>query len=240
MAFKQFEIRNIGTVTIYKRAGARSLRLSVRPDGTLRITIPTWTPYAVGINFAKSRANWIQKHAKPPARQLRHGQMIGKSHRLYFKPVTSTLKVSTRVKPIEVVVSHPISMPSSTPAVQKAASIASIRALRSQAEKLLPIRLRELAEQYGFTYRSIQVKQLKSRWGSCDQHANIVLNLFLIQLPWPLIDYVLLHELTHTRVMQHGPKFWQAMESIYPQTKALRKQIRAYQPVLFTSVVPDI
>ena len=76
------------------------------------------------------------------------------------------------------------------------------------------------------------VKRLKSRWGSCDQHTNIILNIFLMQLPWECIDYVLLHELTHTNVLHHGPDFWLAMTQVLPNVTQLRKAMRDYQPIL--------
>jgi predicted metal-dependent hydrolase len=89
-----------------------------------------------------------------------------------------------------------------------------------------------LASQTGFSYASVGVKQLKSRWGSCNTQREIVLNLFLMQLPWKLIDYVLVHELTHTKVMRHGAPFWHEMERHLPHAKSLRKQMADYQPML--------
>jgi hypothetical protein len=89
-----------------------------------------------------------------------------------------------------------------------------------------------LAQKHGFEYSSVSVKRLKGRWGSCDQHQNIVLNLYLMQLPWELIDYVLLHELTHTRILRHGPDFWAAMQRVLPNVKAIRKEMKQHQPVL--------
>ncbi len=106
--------------------------------------------------------------------------------------------------------------------------------MRLQAEQLLPNRLASLAGTHGFEYGSISVKQLKGRWGSCDHQKNITLNLFLMQLPWELIDYVLLHELTHTNILRHGPDFWRAMEAVLPAVKNARKTLRAYQPVLYS------
>lgn len=120
------------------------------------------------------------------------------------------------------------------PAVQKAAQTASIRALKKEAGQLLPQRLRTLAMQTGFTYKSVGVKQLKSRWGSCTHQKEITLNLFLMQLPWRLIDYVLLHELTHTKVMRHGPPFWKELEKHVPRAKQLSKEIANHHPVLET------
>jgi predicted metal-dependent hydrolase len=79
--------------------------------------------------------------------------------------------------------------------------------------------------------------RLKGRWGSCDQDKNIVLNLFLMQLPWQLIDYVLLHELCHTMHLDHGPGFWQTFLMHKPTAKDLRREIRHYQPN-FVLLVP--
>jgi predicted metal-dependent hydrolase len=131
-----------------------------------------------------------------------------------------------------VLVSHPGGELAASPAVQRMAEEACVRALRRQAKRLLQQRLAYLAALHGFTYNEVAIKRLKSRWGSCDQHRNIVLNLFLMQLPWELIDYVLLHELTHTRVLRHGPDFWRAMSEVSPAATTLRKDLRAHQPTV--------
>jgi hypothetical protein len=104
--------------------------------------------------------------------------------------------------------------------------------LRIQAESLLAKRLQQLASSHQIPYSSLRIKRMKSRWGSCDQHNNIVLNSFLVQLPWEFIDYVIRHELTHTHVMHHGTDFWQALEQLQPDAKRLRREIRRYQPSL--------
>ena len=234
MAFKEFQLGELGNVTIYKRRGTGSLHLSIRPNGEVRVTIPAWAPYSSGIAFAKSRSGWIAKHQAPNAIPLKEGQAIGKAHRLRFIASTHANKIATRIQQTEVQVTHPASMPSTDLAVQKAATQASLRALRTQAKVLLPIRLKELAAQHDFRYKSVSIKQLKTRWGSCDQDTNITLNFFLLQLPWQLIDYVLLHELTHTEVLRHGPPFWKAMARVQPNLPALRKAIRAHRPIILT------
>ena len=229
---KQFEIEDIGSVKVYKRKGSQSLRLSVQPDGGIRVTIPTWAPYASGVNFAKSRRSWIEQHRTPPRQSLRTGKAIGKAHRLLFLRSLEAKKITSRVRQTEVVISYPAILEYTDDAVQATARKASIRALKAEAEHLLPQRLADLASKHGFSYRSVSVKQLKTRWGSCDQDQNIILNLFLMQLPWHLIDYVLLHELTHTRVMRHGPPFWAAMSTVLPNVAVARMQIRDYKSVL--------
>ncbi|HXE10446.1 MAG TPA: SprT family zinc-dependent metalloprotease, partial [Verrucomicrobiae bacterium] len=214
-------------------------RLSVNAAGEVRVSIPAWAPYSAGLNFAKSRRAWILSQRKP-AGTLADGQLVGKAHHLQFIAKSGQSKPSGRVAAGTVIVSYPLELSATDPTVQTAARKASIRALRSQAEQLLPQRLKALAETHGFSYADVKVKQLKSRWGSCDQHTNIVLNLYLMQLPWDCIDYVLLHELTHTRVLRHGPDFWQAMAAILPDVKAVRKRLRSYEPTLDSSAAPDM
>jgi predicted metal-dependent hydrolase len=232
MAVKQFDLPDIGQVFVYKRAGVRNLRLTIRSDGSVRVTIPAWSPYITGVNFARSRAEWIRKHAVVSSATLADGQPIGKSHHLKFVAIAALTKPATRIRQNEVVVSYPATLTVDNELVQKMATTASLRALKAQASHLLPQRLADLARRHGFDYKSVTIKQLKSRWGSCDQHKNITLNLFLMQLPWHLIDYVLLHELTHTRVMRHGPPFWSAMAAVEPKTQALRREIKSYKTTI--------
>ena len=94
------------------------------------------------------------------------------------------------------------------------------------------MRLQTLAEQHGYDYKSVSIKQLKGRWGSCSEHKDIVLNCFLMELPWNLIDYVLLHELAHTRVMAHGAVFWNEMARVLPEVQSCRRQIKLHKPTL--------
>lgn len=234
MAFKQFTLSDGTAVTIYKRKASRNVRLSVTADGVVKVSIPRWTAYAIGRQFAQSRLSWI-KSQKRPTVPLADGQPIGKAHRLRFHAKPAVSKVTSRVQSTEVTVYYPPTLTPSDPAVQAAAKRAGIRALRSQAESLLPQRLATLASQHEFTYNQLTIKQMTSRWGSCDRHRNIVLNLFLMQLPWAQIDYVILHELTHTQVLRHGPDFWQAMERVLPDVKDLRKAVRQHQPLLHGS-----
>jgi predicted metal-dependent hydrolase len=233
MATKQVRIPEIGIVTLYKRRGNRSLRLSIDPTGEVRVSLPYWLPYKAGEQFALSKAIWIEANRpKTSNGRLQHGHAIGKAHRLYFEQRAMASKVATRIAGNEIRVSFPAIYGAHDQEVQDAAHLASIRALKKEAEVLLPQRLQALAAQTGFTYSGVSVKQLKSRWGSCNSQQEITLNLFLMQLPWHLIDYVLMHELTHTKVMRHGTPFWREMERHVPGAKQLRAQMGNYQPML--------
>lgn len=231
MAYKQFALDERSSITVYKRKSSRSLRLTISADGKIKVSIPVWTPYRVGLEFAKSRRAWIESQ-RVEAATLHTGQKVGKAHRLVFLQKTSITKPTGRLTGGEIFITYPQGMHPDDPEVQKVAKSASIKALRLQSEKLLPQRLEDLAKKHGFEFNQVSFKQLRGRWGSCDQHKNIVLNLYLMQLPWELIDYVLLHELTHTKILRHGPDFWNAMEKVLPNVKLIRMQMRQYQPTI--------
>lgn len=108
-------------------------------------------------------------------------------------------------------------------------------ALRHCARLYLPQRLKELAERYGFRYRSCTVRDVHSRWGSCSTMGNINLSIYLMLLPERLTDYVILHELCHTVEMNHSERFWELLgQCTAPSgTKSLRKELKGFRNGLF-------
>lgn len=232
MPYKEFDVSGIGKIKIYKRRGTRSLRLTVAADGSIRVSIPYWTPYQAGLAFTVSRKTWIAAHNQVEVTALSNGMPIGKTRTLRLEPSMELDTVKTSIRPSEVIVTYNLRFNAGDENVQHAAQAACYRALKAEATQLLTPRLNELAARFGFSYRSLNIKRMKSRWGSCDQHRNIVLSLFLMQLPWECIDYVILHELTHTQALHHGPDFWQKFEFVLPGARRMRTVMRQYRPVL--------
>lgn len=233
MSSRTITLPDIGEITLYKRRSNRTIRLSMGDDGTVRVTLPYWVPYKAAERFALSKTEWIAQHqATRGLSALTHGQRVGKAHRLYFIANDDAQKVATRLGQGEIRVTHPTALTPEHGSLQQAARAASLRALRKEAQLLLPQRVRSLAAQTGHTYRSLTVKHLKTRWGSCSSRQEITLNIFLMQLPWHLIDYVILHELTHTVAMNHGADFWAELERHAPSAKQLRAEIRTHRAAL--------
>jgi Predicted metal-dependent hydrolase len=108
-----------------------------------------------------------------------------------------------------------------------AISLQELEQLWRQAHVLLPPRLATLAQQHGFQHEQVRIKNNRSNWGSCSGKNNINLNFRLVTLPAHLQDYVLLHELCHTRIKNHGPQFWALLDShTNGRAKALAKELR--------------
>lgn len=236
MSQKIIIIDGLGEVVLQKRKGSRNVRLSVGADGKLRVSLPSWSPYKVGEAFVRSKTDWIQKQqASKKIHIFSADERIGKAHRLKFV-YEQRSAVTSRIHSTEVVIKLPLQADYTSLVVQKTVKAAALRALKQEAKLLLPNRLRSLANQNGFSYRSLNIKQLKTRWGSCSSRQEIALNCFLMQLPWDLIDYVLLHELMHTQIMAHGKPFWDELARYVLNLPAKRKAIRAYQPNLIAQV----
>jgi predicted metal-dependent hydrolase len=101
--------------------------------------------------------------------------------------------------------------------------------LRSEAKRILPYRTQQLAEKYHFSFSEVKIQSSKTRWGSCNLKRTINLSFYLLLLPQHLVDYVILHELCHTKEMNHSPRFWGWMDKVTDgKAKRLRAELKGY------------
>lgn len=110
--------------------------------------------------------------------------------------------------------------------VVTALSTAEIARLRAEAKGYIPERVQVLAAERGFSFGTIRIKNMTSRWGSCSAKKNLNFSLHLMRLESIYIDYVIWHELCHTQQMNHGPKFWALLESVCPGARELDRAMR--------------
>ena len=99
---------------------------------------------------------------------------------------------------------------------------------RRVAKEILVQRLDELARIHGYRYNRIYIRNQKTRWGSCSAKNNISLNIKLTRLPKHLMDYIILHELVHTRIKNHGRRFYAELDRLVRNRKELDKVLKAY------------
>ena len=103
---------------------------------------------------------------------------------------------------------------------------------KADAKKRITDRLSYLAGEHGFTCHNVTIRQQKTRWGSCSHKNNISLNIKLVLLPEEMLDYVILHELVHTRVHNHSRMFWAELDKYVVDSKAMAKRLRTNEMVL--------
>ncbi len=99
-------------------------------------------------------------------------------------------------------------------------------------------RLQELADEFGFRYNRLTIRNQKTRWGSCSTKNNLSLNIKLALLPDELRDLILVHELVHTRIKNHGPDFWRKLENIYPNARELDRRVNRLGGLLRLPLFP--
>ena len=101
-----------------------------------------------------------------------------------------------------------------------------LRGLQQRSLELFTNRVEAFCLRLGRPMPAVGLSNARTRWGSCSSRSGIRLHWRLIHLPLPLIDYVVAHEVAHLVEMNHSPRFWSVVESLYPGHVAARKALR--------------
>ena len=198
----------LGTIVLHTNARARRLTFRVK-DGQLLATLPPGTTVAeVNKAVAQLRPRLqalLERAPRPPRIDLDY-RIDAPCFRLCLTPGNSG-RFLLRRHPDGVQIICPPDTDFSNPALQSWLYSSVEQLMRQQAKAVLPARLDELARRHGLAYTGVAITRSRSRWGSCSSRRHISLSCYLVLLPSHLADYVLLHELAHTREMNHGPRF---------------------------------
>src|SRR5690554_2784781 len=91
-------------------------------------------------------------------------------------------------------------------------------------EKITP-RIKKWSKETGLEYKELKFMHLIKRWGSCTPSNNIIINVEAIKLPYSLIDYLIVHELVHTKIKSHSKEFWAELSKYMPNWKELDEKM---------------
>ena len=217
----------------YKRSGrARHLNIRIKQYKGVEVSVPNGMSMSTAEQFVLQKRKWIIRNLLK-VKQLEADSVIydgtqrirTRWHRLTVRSGRST-GITCRISKGTILVGYPAYMKVTAPDVQFAIRKGLIAAYRKEAKEYLPGRLAELAQNYGFQYNKVFVKNHRSRWGSCSEKNNINLSLHLMRLSDHLIDYVILHELVHTEIKNHSPVFWKRLAEVCPEAQSLRRKLR--------------
>lgn len=125
---------------------------------------------------------------------------------------------------ILMIVSDRLSLDSAD--VQRALSALFRMICLREAARYLPGRLAEMERQTGLRSTDLRLTSARTRWGSCNSHGGINLSVYLMMLPVRMIDYIIVHELCHTREMNHGPRFKELWHSFFTDWRELDREKR--------------
>ena len=208
-------------VNYKKHAFSKSIKISLKQEGQILVTLPYLCPYKTARNFLLSNFEKI-KSFKIESKIL--------NPNLKTKFDTLNIIKSSELKTITknniVYFYYPDNKDFSSNEIQKALKEAYFKAIKIEAKNYLPQRLEFLARKYDFKYGSVALRNQKTRFGSCSFQNNINLNINLMKYDFDVIDYVLIHELVHTKIKNHSKNFWQEVEKYCPNYKILRKKLK--------------
>lgn len=235
-AEKVIDVEPVGQVVLVRNERSRYFRLRVKPTGHAHVSMPVLASESKAVEFVKSKAAWIQEQQQ----KLKTGLTVfgqdsafrTKFHQLKIVKVKQA-NVSNLIGNGIIQINIPENHDHQLPPIQHFIRRTLTEVMRYEAKVYLPFRLKELADKHQFQFEKVFVKHVKSRWGSCSHTNNINLNVHLMRLPDHLTDYVLLHELAHTREKNHSRSFWDLLESVCPNSKQLDKELKKYHVDIF-------
>lgn len=210
---EQFEDKHIGTVYIKRNVRAKKV-IARRKESFIELTVP--------YGLSGKEIVDIFNRIKPKLSTLKANPSIFFNENTSFRTMSFLLKIEnknvknyyTELKEGMLTIICPHIADFADSKVQKIIRNAVERGMRFEAERIFPDKLKRLAEKHGFNYNSLKINKSRSRWGSCSSKKNINLSYFCFLLPEYLIDFVILHELCHTKEMNHGTEFWRLLDSV--------------------------
>ncbi|MDO4163114.1 MAG: SprT family zinc-dependent metalloprotease [Bacteroides sp.] len=226
------EDKELGVLKVRVYARARRLTFTTKEDG-IHVTVPPGT----SVREVENAVNQLRLRLRQ-ARQKRQQRrsLIDLDFRIdadYFKlrlVSGQREKFLSRSELGEMQIVCPPDADFSNADLQAWLHKVIEEALRRNAKIILPPRLYQLAMQHGLSYKSCKINSSSGRWGSCSARGSINLSYYLMLLPRHLIDYVLLHELAHTREMNHGERFWALLNKMTDgKALQLREELKRYR-----------
>lgn len=216
-----------------QRSKRRSIGFLINEDG-LRITAPRWVTIADIETAIHEKQSWILRKLTE-RRDRTQRQLEPKMHwkdgaKLPYLGGEITLQIA----PASVSGTHfladqgtlIINLPANAGEQQLKDRVQAW--LQQEAKRVFNERLPVFAEKLNVRYQSMALSAATTRWGSCTSQGKIRLNWRLIHFSPMIIDYVVAHELAHLREMNHSPRFWATVQSVFPDFELARNKLRQH------------
>jgi predicted metal-dependent hydrolase len=219
----------LGPICILQNPSVKNISIRLKSTGEIILTYPTARSKTRALSFLDTKTNWIIQRRK-------HFQSITQKFDLRLPIKTKLHEIRECNKTPESEQKNIIYIENS-PQKSHEQHIEEIKLTlkkiwRKEAQLLLPERVEQIAQRFGFRYGRISLRACRTRWGSCSANNDISLNINLMQLPDELIDYIIIHELCHTVHKNHGSEFHNLVDKCTNGAEfELRKKLKNYTPL---------
>jgi len=213
------------------RSSRRTVALYVKPGGTLLVRAPWYVPVPVLMQFVRQKTGWIERQMK----KLKDVKPVGETTPINdgsvipFMGRQLTVKVSAGSRTTAAIDENNLLL-----IIAGGISSERITALTGawyhlEAKEHFTARTVELAALHSKLIPApgpVNVRRMKRRWGTCHSNRSIWLNSELIKKDPELIDYVIIHELSHLVHHNHGREYYDLLGSLVPNFRELRKRLQ--------------
>jgi predicted metal-dependent hydrolase len=199
------------------RSRRKTIALIVHPDGSLEVRAPKLMTEQAIREFVDGHADWVhkqqtraRKYAPPPPKQFTEGETF------LFLGQSYPLNIVAHQRPA-------LTFDGATFRLAKSALPRAkeyfVRWYKAQAMDTLSEQVKSIAERHGFTYQKIRISSARTRWGSFSSKGTLSFTWRLVMAPPEIVEYVVVHELVHTKIHNHSKKFWAGVAEILPEYK---------------------
>ncbi len=220
-------------LTLKRTHRRKTVAIQVFPDGRVLVSIPLRVSEEKVQSFIQLKRTWIlktlQKFAAlgPQRAESKYlsGETffyLGKERRLKIMRVGSR---KPEVDPEQLI----LFLPAQTKPEQEAVKVRKILELwyKEKAHELCQARVEHFSKIMGVQPKNVQIRNYKTRWGTCKSTGEVTFNWRLAMAPLHLIDYVVVHELAHLKFHNHGPRFWQVVRTYYADPDQAKKELQS-------------
>lgn len=202
----KFVNTNLGSIPYKVVRSGRNKRISMNiSENGIRISTPKRIPNYVAEKFLNENIEWIEKnyiqYRHEKYRKMKHGESFTILSELFEVEHNYSDSLSVKELDGKFIVDTKI-----IDSLESRAHLSKY--IRKRYGKLIKSRVEELAESNGFNFERISIRDQSSRWGSCSSKKNLNFNWRLLFAPIEILDYVIIHELSHTVHMNHSKDFW--------------------------------
>jgi predicted metal-dependent hydrolase len=211
--------RGIGEVKYTRNPRARNFSIRINQQGEVKVTVPRTVSWSRAEAFFASRQQWVLRK-------------LDEINQLECRDSIPSEGECLRIRGRNYLVKMKNGDSKSEDAIW--------RILRECALDYLPGRVEELSQVHGYKITGLKIRKMKTRWGSCTAKKGINLNSWLMMIPEPLSDYVILHELAHTKFPNHGSSFWKELDKTTGGLSLVyRKELRKHRIMCFAGEGKD-
>ncbi len=202
-----------------ERKATRGVRIKIQNDLTVSITVPFLFSGKHILEIISKKQKWIDRNLETFARRrkvfaLRENELLlfGTAYTFIIQP---DLKRKIRVSGEEKSVQSGVDLISDSPA--------RYNFYKKYAAEYLTAKTETAAERHGFSYNRLFIRGQKTKWGTCSAKKNLSLNWRLILCPESVIDYLIVHELVHTEIINHSKSYWARVAELCPGFREAKK-----------------